>query len=299
MSDDANQYWNAWCSVFDTSNTKKFLCAWHVDCAWRKALQEHVAEVETRIELYHHLRGLLSELDGVKFQLLLQQFMSLVAAHHPRFYEYFCRFYAKCTDQWASCYCKFKSINTNMYVESFHCLLKIVYLEHRQNRRLDHLIHTLCKIARDKAFQHLLKTYKGKTTYQISEIHQRHKTAEEMISDGCNITVISNNSWTVLSQHNTATHYTVSLLEQDTCQCKMRCSFCSACVHMYSCSCADWATHSTVRKHIHAVAIHVSNKVLCEKKIDTALSSSSSTSQTNGSGQSQPSNITNAAISNL
>ena len=38
MSDCAEQCINAWCSVFSCENTHKFLCIWHVDCAWRSAL---------------------------------------------------------------------------------------------------------------------------------------------------------------------------------------------------------------------------------------------------------------------
>ena len=36
MSDDANQYFNAWKGVFGSMETT--LCAWHVDQAWRTAL---------------------------------------------------------------------------------------------------------------------------------------------------------------------------------------------------------------------------------------------------------------------
>ncbi|SMN02430.1 hypothetical protein SPONN_1054 [uncultured Candidatus Thioglobus sp.] len=38
MSDDADQYFNSWCSVFGRDGVKKLLCAWHVDRAWRKNL---------------------------------------------------------------------------------------------------------------------------------------------------------------------------------------------------------------------------------------------------------------------
>ena len=34
MSDDADQYYNAWADVFGVGITKKVLCAWHVDRAW-------------------------------------------------------------------------------------------------------------------------------------------------------------------------------------------------------------------------------------------------------------------------
>ena len=39
MTDDAEQYHNAWKEVFGESNTRKILCAWHVDRAWRKAAE--------------------------------------------------------------------------------------------------------------------------------------------------------------------------------------------------------------------------------------------------------------------
>lgn len=52
MSDDTNSYWNAWSEVFDTSNTQKILCCWHVMRNWAqngsrikdKALQNNILE---------------------------------------------------------------------------------------------------------------------------------------------------------------------------------------------------------------------------------------------------------------
>ena len=44
MSDCAEQYFNSWCGVFGINSTKKLLCIWHVDRAWRKGLQEHISD---------------------------------------------------------------------------------------------------------------------------------------------------------------------------------------------------------------------------------------------------------------
>ena len=33
LSDDAEQFWNAWVGVFGLNQTKKLLCTWHVDRA--------------------------------------------------------------------------------------------------------------------------------------------------------------------------------------------------------------------------------------------------------------------------
>ena len=70
-----------------------------------------------------------------------------------------------------------------MFVESFHRVLKVIYLHHKRNRRVDTLLVTLLKISRDKAFGRLMKLEKGKNTHRTSEINRRHKCAEKMILD--------------------------------------------------------------------------------------------------------------------
>ena len=59
---------------------------------------------------------------------------------------------------------------------------------------------------------------------------------------------------------------------------------------MYSCSCADWATHSTVCKHIHFIAIQICNKEGCNKTIPSSSKNLASCSQ------SQPSEIVDVAM---
>ena len=63
MTDDAEQYWNSWSAIYGNTNTKKLLCKWHIDRAWRKGLTEHVSKQEDRIKIYHYLQLLLSEHD--------------------------------------------------------------------------------------------------------------------------------------------------------------------------------------------------------------------------------------------
>ena len=68
-------------------------------------------------------------------------------------------------------------MNTNMYVEAFHRVLKHIYLKGRINKRLDKCIHVLLKVARDKGFERLLKIEKGKNTGRISTIRDRHQAS--------------------------------------------------------------------------------------------------------------------------
>ena len=70
MSDMADQYHLAWVSVFDDS-PRKLVCTWHVDRAWRGALQQHVKGVEKQAAVYSQLRVLLEELAVDKFITLI------------------------------------------------------------------------------------------------------------------------------------------------------------------------------------------------------------------------------------
>jgi len=63
-----------------------------------------------------------------------------------------------------------------MFLESFHRLLKVVYLNNKQNRRVDKLIHVLYRIARNLLYEQLTRIEKGKLTHRRCEINKRHKS---------------------------------------------------------------------------------------------------------------------------
>ena len=132
MSDDAQQYYNAWIGVFGTTGTKKLLCAWHVDRAWRTALNEHVKGKQKQVEIYHNLRVLLRENKERDFRLLLQQFLSKIVYTESHFSKYFKDHYCNRLDQWASCFRVKTIINTNMFLEAFHRTLKVVYMQQKK-----------------------------------------------------------------------------------------------------------------------------------------------------------------------
>ena len=89
MSDDADQYFNAWRGVFGENGTIKILCSWHVDRAWRAALHEHITDTKNKVEIYHFLRLLLTKNQESDFQVLLQQFLTFIATREERFHQYF------------------------------------------------------------------------------------------------------------------------------------------------------------------------------------------------------------------
>ena len=119
---------------------------WHVDRAWRNAAKQYISSKENRLLVYHYLQVLQTENEETKFRLLLQ-FLSFLNNNETVFYAYFTTKYCNRLQQWASCYRTGTAVNTNMFVESFYRLLKIVYLHSKQNRRIDYLLNTLLNIA--------------------------------------------------------------------------------------------------------------------------------------------------------
>lgn len=55
--------------------------------------------------------------------------------------------YSRRPECWAYCYWLRLGINTNMYLESFHKILKHIYLEGKRVKRLDKTIHALIKFS--------------------------------------------------------------------------------------------------------------------------------------------------------
>ena len=210
-----------------------------------KGAERHIADKVDRITVYHHLQVLLAQTDHVEFHLKLQQFLSYIKTEHSEFYSYFSTYYCNRIEEWAVCHRKWKCINTNMIVEAFHRVLKGVYLEGKQNRRVDHLLHKLFTIAKDAAFNRFIKLNIGKNTHRITEINRRHITAQKIMDKEYHLENCSENLWTIRSQQEFDIVYTLEqvVLCND---CKLRFSHCDACVHMYTCTCMDLQLYANI-----------------------------------------------------
>ena len=213
-------------------------------------------------KIYHFLRLLLVQTNISTFRKLLAQTVTLCKEIAPMFAEYLNSRYCKNLEQhlhkhknleWALCYRIGTTMNTNMHIESFHRVLKMVYLQHKHNRKVDYLIYVLLKIARDKAFDHIQKIEKGKVTHRICDINKRHKSAVSFISLAV-IEQVDSNSYSISLQSRFGVTYSVEKKENATpCTCKLKCRYCYACPHMYTCTWLDACTNTTVCKHMHLI----------------------------------------------
>jgi hypothetical protein len=111
-----------------------------------------------------------------------------------------------------------------MFVESFHRLLKVVYLDNKPNRRVDFLLYTLLRLARNLVYSQLQRIEKGKSTHRKCDILKRHKSAEEFLSkNSCTLEEIAENTWTCGSFVSGNTDvYTIQKLKNE-CTCLLRC----------------------------------------------------------------------------
>ena len=159
-----------------------------------------------------------------------------------------------------------------MAVEAFHRLLKVCYMEKKQNRRMDKLLHSLLKIAWDKIFERVPKTQK------VRQLNKRHKMAlETMLLSSVSCTS-SFMSWTVKSK-STSKSYTVDRLPTK-CFCRLCCNSCKICIHSFSCNCMDFILHATICKHIHLVNLHLESSIEISPELQGLCKTPSSSSDT-------------------
>ena len=115
-----------------------------------------------------------------------------------------------------------------MYVESFHHVLKYIYMQGKVNKQVNKCIYTLLKISRDKAFERLIKLTKIKKTKKMTEIEKRHTTSQEMTPQS--VIMTGKKTWDILSSGGEQ-HYEVTK-ENEVCpqKCELVCKECNVCV---------------------------------------------------------------------
>jgi len=110
---------------------------------------------------------------------------------------------------------------------------------------VDYLISVLLRIARDKAFERLIKVDKHSHREKLQEINERHVIVLDALPSE------NGGGWRIPSQSGELQYLVVPAKE--VCACNLRCIACQCCPHMYDCSCVDFAVHATVCKHVHTV----------------------------------------------
>lgn len=252
MSDMADQFYNSWVATF-SSTPKHILCTWHVLKAWKSNLKL-VSDSAEKEKIYHILKVLMDETDEANFKKMIDKALMEMKENEKTklFGDYFEKNYLAKYEQWAICFRSSSRVNTNMYVEAFHHILKYKFLKGKKNRRLDKLIQSLMEFLRHKHFDRLIKFEKGKVTGRIAVIQKRHNASKQLSLES--VRNLDPDLWVVMSENQQCEYTVQQISEKCDENCGMRCNECNICVHLYSCTCPDSILQHTICKHVHLVA---------------------------------------------
>ena len=97
------------------------------------------------------------------------------------------------------CYRNFEHANTdtNMYVESFHNVLKTYYMERKPNKRVDDLINLLLTYEEDTYWRHKREKIYA-TKHQSANNNSRHTRGMAIVDK--DLTIANETTWKVKSQ---------------------------------------------------------------------------------------------------
>ncbi|KAB0792267.1 hypothetical protein PPYR_14226 [Photinus pyralis] len=171
MTDITETYYNAWRSVMGDVPNRLF-CSWHIDRAWRTNLAKISSatseqSVHKRKDVYKFLKNVQTCLSVEEFQYQYNNFINYLQEDPDtsHFYNYFTSYYGHNHSLWAYCHRKGLGINTNMYLESMHRIIKYEYLDGKKVKRLDKSLHNLMRFTRDKQVEWIIKVTKGMYRY--------------------------------------------------------------------------------------------------------------------------------------
>lgn len=202
-----------------------------------------------------------------EFDEKLENFLSrLDGKNTESFKKYFVRTYVHTRRQWGYCFRVGDSINTNMFVESFHRSFKYKYLKGKFNKRVDVCLVNLIKYARDKVFGRMIDLTKGASGYRARLIYERHIASNEM---DLNLITKDDDPNTFKIK----TYKTVKLSENcPVKECRLKCPECNICSHTFHCSCPDFMVNYLGCKHIHLLKRFLVNSC-SESKLIISLES--------------------------
>lgn len=290
MSDDANQYWNAWSAAFGDCGLlpTKLLCEWHVKKNWRLNITSKVPATY-RKEVQRRLDELIEAEEERKFSILLTKFFKDIRmwVGCDEFRKYLKQHYCASPfriREWSLWARRESEANTNMFVETFHDKLKHVHFGGKQNRRADCLIETLLDVANGyyQDYEIIKESGLPANTHRMQEMHKRHKNSLNLAKDRVKYV---DGGWLVPSEKETGRFYYVCKLSTD-CNCLLKCRWCRVCSHAFSCTCADAVMPTTACKHSHLI-----------QEIYGGVSTASSITSAASSTTSATSSITSAASS--
>lgn len=148
MLDDDGALHNAVKSVFG-KNVNILLCNWHVFRSWRRKICANVKDKNISNSMLFMLKDMMSKTNVDDFTTLMRRFR-IKFRKHSVIMNYLDTYYftPERIVRWAKCHWRFRHCKTdrNMFVESFHHVLKNKFLKRKAKKRLDDLVIVLSDV---------------------------------------------------------------------------------------------------------------------------------------------------------
>ncbi|KAK3928240.1 Zinc finger protein 511 [Frankliniella fusca] len=231
------------------------LCIWHIHRTLQANIRNHIKDTDLVQEIYVVMCSMINATTEEEFRKLEAAFKLMYANVSPGFFKYMTETFLPKAKKWAKCFRQnyHGNVDTTMHVESFHNILKTVYLNRKPNKRVDDLLDILLQVEEDYfvRYQNAVMT-ESLSDEDFDAILKRHDRGIKI--SNLHVANISANLWHVKSQGTDKdTHYTVVKC-LDVCTevlCVFTCASCdSLCSHMFTCTCGDMFP---LCKHIHKV----------------------------------------------
>ena len=278
MSDLAPQFFNAFAAV-NECKPKQLWCSWHVEKAWREALQSRITgdkSVDRRDCVYRYIKIITGAKDEKEFDAASNAFLQWMDTdlQLKSFSEYYTKERLPCKENWAYYHRYGLGINTNMVVEAFHKIFKYNYLRGKLNRRVDTCLLNLIKFSRDKIFSRVRKFTKNAPTYRENTINDAHNRSKALSLE--KVEEVDNGIYKVQGETKES-WYSVVGNEKSCDSCILRCVDCGICSHTLSCTCPRFLLYGISCKHVHLVKRFIDNNL--EDSIPTAHSTGAATKE--------------------
>lgn len=211
--------------------------------------------MEKHAEAYRLLKTLQYEEDEERFQQLLPAVLDKMEndPEMKTFGTYFKDYYANRPRTWAYCYRLGLNLNHNNHIESFHRTAKYIYFNGKKIKRVDRALHKILKLVKHKIHKLIIREEKGLVCGELINLRKRHKLSLKMKLESV-IEVDPGTMWIVESSDEEYNYEVTRSTHSFSCHdCILFCKTCSACTHMYQCSCKDNAIGGHMCKHIHLV----------------------------------------------
>jgi hypothetical protein len=234
------------------------LCKWHIHRTIQQNLHSKVRDAEMEKEMYQIMSVIIDAVTEKELYDLIEAFEEEYEKPASKFFEYFHTTLLPKISKWAMCYRTnpHGGIDTTMLVESFHNILKTVYLQRKPNKRLDELVGLLLQIEEDYFLRRQNALALGcMSAEQVKEVSSRHERGLKILDEDVT-ELISGHRWQVKSQvKNSSEIYDVEK-SSSVCDAPLCVFVCASegchnlCSHLYLCNCPD---EKPLCKHIHKI----------------------------------------------